>query len=116
LDWFVVVIAPFVIVFTYAFRICQALIYAALGMAFADWFHAKLTYSTLLRVTCVAMSPMIIFTAVTDLFPVPRAFPRSLAWLIHIAIAVGYISFGVKACAMEPPDSQPTPAASAPLA
>jgi hypothetical protein len=92
------------------------LIYAALGLAFANMYHAKLTYTTLLRVTCVAMTPMIIFTTVTDLLPLPRGFPTSLAWLIHIAIAVGYISFAVKACAMESADSQSTPAASAPWA
>jgi len=114
--WIVVLIAPFVIVFTYAFRICQALIYAALGMAFANWFHVKLTYSTLLRIACVALTPVIIFTTVTGLFPLPRTFPRSLLWLIHLAIAVWYISFGVKACATEPAEFPPTPSASAPLA
>jgi hypothetical protein len=116
LTWFVALIAPFVIVFTYAFRICQALIYAALGMAFANWFHVKLTYSTLLRIACVALTPVVIFTTVTDLFPVPRTFPRSLFWLIHLAIAVWYISFAVKACATEPAEFPPAPSASAPLA
>jgi len=116
LTWFVVLIAPFAIVFTYAYRICQALIYALVGMAFASSFHLKLTYSTLLRITCVALTPLVIFTTVTDLLPLHRVFPRLLVWLIHLAIAVLYIGFAVKACAAEPAESPSTPSASAPLA
>ena len=116
LTWFVALIAPFVIVFTYGFRIVQALIYAALGMAFANWYHVKLTYSTLLRFACVALTPVVIFTTVTDLIPAFRTIPRPLVWLIHLAIAVWYISFAVKACATEPAEFPPTPSAAAPLA
>jgi hypothetical protein len=114
--WLVVVITPFVIVFTYGFRICQVLIYAALGMAFASSFHVKLTYSTLLRITCVALTPVVIFTTVTDLFPMLRTFPRLLVWPIHLAIALFYIGFAVKACASEPAGFPSTPSAAAPLA
>jgi len=114
--WIVLLIAPLVIVFTYAFRMIQALIYAAVGMAFANWFHVKLTYNELLRIVCVALTPVIIFTMVTDLLPMFRTFPRPLVWLIHLAIALWYISFAVKACAAEPSDFPSTPSASAPLA
>jgi uncharacterized protein DUF1189 len=114
--WNMLLIAPLVIVFTYAFRMIQTLIYAAVGMAFANWFHAKLTYSALLRIACVALTPVVIFTMVTDLLPMFRTFPRPLVWLIHIAIALWYISFTVKAGAGEPADSPSTPSASAPLA
>jgi hypothetical protein len=114
--WIVLLIAPLVIVFTYAFRMIQALIYAAVGMAFANWFHVKLTYSALLRIACVALTPVVIFIMVTDLLPMFRTFPRPLVWLIHIAIALWYVSFAVKSCAGEPADSPSTPSASAPLA
>jgi len=116
LTWFTVLITPFVIVFTYGFRIVQALIYAALGMALANGFHVKLTYSTLLRLACVALTPVVIFTTVTDLIPVFRALPRPLVFLIHLAIAVWYLSVAVKACATEPAVSPSTPSASAPQA
>lgn len=100
--WIVVLIAPFMIVFTYAFRIVQALIYAAIGMAFAHSLKTKLTYGTLLRLTCVALTPMIIFTTVTSLLTLPLKFPRPFVWLVHLVIAVLYIRFAVKACADEP--------------
>jgi hypothetical protein len=114
--WIVLLIAPLVIAFTYAFRILQALVYAALGMAFANWFHVKLTYRALLRIACVALTPVMIFTMVTDLLPMFRTFPPPLVWLIHLIIAVWYISFGVKACAAEPAESRSAPSASGPLA
>jgi hypothetical protein len=116
LTWFVALIAPFVIVFTYAYRICQALIYAALGMAFASWFHVKLTYSTMLRIVCVALTPVQIFATVTDLLHVFRTLPWLLGWLIHFPIAILYIGFAVKACATEPAGFPPASSASAPLA
>ena len=112
----VALVAPFAIVISYAFRICQALIYAVLGMAFASSFHVKLTYSTLLRITCVALTPVVIFTTLTDLLPLHGTFPRPFVWLIHVTIAVLYIRFAVKACAEEPAESLSTPSASAPLA
>lgn len=114
--WIVVVMAPIVIIFTYAFRIVQALIYAALGMAFASSFRLKLTYGTLVRITCVALTPVIIFTMATDLIPMHRTFPRTLVWLVHIAIAVIYLRFGVKACVVKPDEPAPTPLEPSPLA
>ena len=114
--WFVALITPFVICCSYAFRICQALIYAAVGLAFANSFHVKLAYDTLLRIACVALTPVIIFSIVTDLLPGFRTFPRPILWLIDIAIAVWYVSFGVKACATEPPEFPPSETTSAPLA
>jgi len=100
--WIVAVIAPFVIAFTYAFRIVQALIYAGVGALFANSFHVKLPYSALLRVACVALTPVIIFTAVWDLLPIPKAFPTIAVWLIRLAIALAYIHLAIKAYAAEP--------------
>ena len=111
----VVFIAPFVIGFTYAFRIVQALIYAALGLAFASSFRVKLTYPTLLRMTCVALTPLVIITTLTGLLPLHHVFPRPLVWLFHLAIAVGYVGFAVKACAEGPAESPSISSASAPL-
>jgi len=115
LTWFVTAIAPFVIVFTYGFRVVQALIYAGLGMAFANWYHVKLPYSTLLRLACVALTPVVIFTMVTDLIPAFHTIPGPLVGLIHLAIAIWYISFAVKACADEPAESSPASSPPAPL-
>jgi hypothetical protein len=108
---FVAVIAPFVIVFSFVFRIVQALIYAAVGMAFASMYHVKLGYETLLRLTCVALTPVIIFTTVTDLLLVHHTVPRPLLWLVHLAIAIWYVSFAVKSCPAVPLESSPAPAA-----
>ena len=116
LTWIVVLTAPLVIALSYGFRIGQALIYAALGMAFANSFHVKLTYGALLRIACVALTPVIIFTTVTDLLPLPRTFPWLGGWLIHLVIAVLYIRFAVKACAARPAEPPSAPSASAPLA
>jgi hypothetical protein len=116
LTWIVVLTAPLVIALSYGFRIGQALIYAALGMVFANSFHVQLTYSTLLRIACVALTPVVIFTTVTALLPMFRAFPWLGGWLIHLVIAVLYIRFAVKACAAEPVESPSAPSVSAPLA
>jgi hypothetical protein len=85
-------------------------------MAFANWFRVKLSYNALLRLACVALTPLMIFTAVTDLLPMFRTIPQPLIWLIHLAIAVWYISFAVKACATERAEFPPTPSAASPLA
>ena len=99
--WFVVLITPFVVAFAFAFHICQALFYAGLGMAFANGYHVKLGFNSLLRIACVALTPVIMLSALTDLWRASPPFPRLLLWLIHIAITVWYVSFGVKACATE---------------
>jgi hypothetical protein len=115
LTWLVVLITPFAIGFAYAFRICQALVYAAVGMAFASRYRVPLNYSALLRIACVAVTPVIAVIALTDLLPLPPSFPHSLLWLMHIVIAIWYIAFGVKACAAEPVEFVPPPSPPAPV-
>ena len=115
LTWFVVFIAPWVIVFTFAFRIVQALVYGAVGMAFANSFRVKLTYSALLRLTCVALTPVVFITTAAEFLPLHYPFPRFWAWMFHVALALFYLGFAVKACATAAVASPPTPASPAPL-
>lgn len=108
LSWLVLIIAPFVILFTFAFRIIQALLYAAIGLAFADSFHVKLTYSAVLRITCVVLTPVIALTTLAGLLPLRIQIPWTVNWLIHLVIAMAYLAFALKACAAEPPVNEST--------
>jgi hypothetical protein len=115
LTWFVVFIAPWLIAFTYVFRMIQALIYAAVGVAFANSFRVKLTYSALLRLTCVALTPVVFITTLAEFLPLHIGFPRFWTWMFHVVIALFYLGFAVKACAAERVASPTMPAAPAPL-
>ncbi len=91
--WFGVVFYLIVLPSEYVYRILQALLYAALGLAFCMSLKMELPYLTVLRLTVVALTPVILVQTVLTLLSlnVPGL------WLLSLAGALGYLYFALKA-------------------
>jgi hypothetical protein len=87
-----VVIIPVVLVGSYAYRLVQALIYAAIGLIFNSALKAGLKYPALIRLSFIAVTPVVILDTIRDLAGV--AIPY---WaFICLLIAMAYLFFGVR--------------------
>lgn len=96
----------FVLLFSFLYRVAQVALYAAVGIAFARSMNVALAYPALMRLAAVAVTPAMILNEVVDLTPghIPM-------WsLICLAMALGYLYFGIKA------NAAPIPATAAPSA
>jgi hypothetical protein len=97
-----VVAFPFVVLVSFCFRMTQALMYAVVGLAFSRLQGMRLSFATLCRLAIVALTPVIVLQMVIDLSGAEAPFPR----VAFLAIALGYLFFGIKAC-MEPKGEEP---------
>jgi Protein of unknown function (DUF1189) len=91
--WFFVIIYPFALLFSYAFRLLQVLLYAAIGIMYDRSLKAGLGYSGLLRVAAVAITPAVILNTVRF----SLGFDVSGWSIIMFISAMAYIFFGVAA-------------------
>ena len=88
-----VVFFPFAVVGSFAFRIVQVLIYAAIGLLFAKWCKTNLSYQPLLRLSVMAVTPVIIVSTAVGIAGVEIPL-RSLLYFIG---AMVYLFLGVNA-------------------
>jgi hypothetical protein len=103
--WFLIAAYPFVVAFVYAYRIVQALLYAAIGLIFASIFKVNLRYAALIRLSVMAVTPAIILNTVVSLTGAHIPY-----WsLLCFVIAMAYLFFGVKSSRL------PEPATIAPI-
>jgi uncharacterized protein DUF1189 len=85
---------PVALLGSYAYRILQALIYAAIGILFANLVKAPLEFPQLLRLACVAMTPAVLADTLRGIL----GYPSSLLWLFAcFLLAMGYLLFAVSA-------------------
>jgi hypothetical protein len=90
--WFVPVLYPLAVIFSFIFRAIQILIYALIGLLFANMLHAKLSYKTLMRLSAIAITPVLVLNLLFEFVPI-----RIPWWfLLGIVIALGYLFFAVK--------------------
>ncbi len=96
------VMYPLALVFSYACRIVQALIYAAIGLLFAHGFKTKIEYPAMLRLAVVAVTPAIIIKTIIDLAGVAYCGTG----MLYLGIAMAYLAVGVHAVseAQQPAD------------
>jgi uncharacterized protein DUF1189 len=87
------VIFPLGVAFSFVFRAIQILIYAAVGLLFAQMMNTSLPYQTLMRLTAVALTPIVVLNLILEFLP----FRIPGWWLIGIVIGLGYLFFAVKA-------------------
>jgi hypothetical protein len=87
-------IYPFVLLGSFISRIIQSLIYAAIGLAFAWWCKAKLSYPALIRLAVTALTPCIIVRTIFEYASVKLL----LAGLWFFLAAMVFLLYGVKAC------------------
>jgi len=96
--WLIIGIYPFVLAFSFAYRVVQALVYGAIGLALANALRVGLGYAATIRLAVLAVTPVLLLDAVMGL-----ADARFFGWsLVCLGIAMGYLFFGVKACATAP--------------
>lgn len=95
LDYFVFVLFPLALLFSFSFRIIQTLIFSLVGMALAKNLKIRLKVSSLVSLAIVSMTPAIILDAVHNYVDV--TIPSW--WLIDFLVAMGYLFFAVKAVA-----------------
>jgi hypothetical protein len=109
--WFIPVLYPLAVIFSFIFRAIQLLIYALIGLLFARMLHANLSYKTLVRLSAIAITPVLVLDLVFEFVPIH--IPR---WtLLGIVIALAYLFFAVKVNAdaeevpaYQPPTAYPT--------
>jgi hypothetical protein len=109
--WLAVVFYPFALLFSFLYRAVQVLIYAAIGIAFANAAKAGLSYPDLMRITAVAITPAVLVDVLRELL----AIPIPMWWLLCFIIAMFYLHFAIHAirdaeaatAAAPPPPSPP---------
>jgi ABC-type sugar transport system permease subunit len=109
--WFVPVLYPLALIFSFIFRAIQIVVYTLVGLLFARILHAKLDFKTLMRLAAIAITPVLVLNLLFEFLP--RHIPR---WsLIGIVIALAYLFFAVKVNAepedvplYQPPTAYPT--------
>ena len=100
---------PMALLFSFIFRAIQILIYALIGLAFANMLHVKLEYKTLMRLAAVALTPVLVLDLVLEFVPL-----RIPLWsVLGVLIGLGYLFFAIKSNA-EPETIAPVYAPGAP--
>jgi hypothetical protein len=102
--WFGVVMYPTVLLGSYVYRVVQALVYGLIGLGFASAVRARLTYQDAMRLSVVAVTPVIVLDTALGLAGVGIA-SGFLWWLVCLAIAMAYLFLGVKWAAERPPEA-----------
>lgn len=91
--WLPVLLYPFAVLFSFLYRIVQALLYAAIGLLFAKALKASLGYAALLRLAVVSITPVILLSTAGELAGV--TIPSW--WLLAFIVAMAYLFFAIKA-------------------
>lgn len=105
------ILFPFAVLGSFVFRIVQVLIYGAIGVLFAKLCKARVPYQALVRLSVMAITPVIIVTTIVELAAVRIPFQDLVAFLA----AMVYLFFAVKAVGKgdsqtpirEEPDARP---------
>jgi len=98
---------PLALLGSFSVRIIQVLLYAAVGILFSSWCKSKRTYVELLRLSVVALTPIIIIKTILGIAQVGVP----LAGLWYFLAAMGYLFFGIKTASLEegPANAPPLP-------
>ncbi len=91
--WFPLIAYPFAVAGSFVYRIIQVLIYALIGMLFASILKTTLDYAALVRLSVIAITPVVLLNTLRRLLDVHVP----LTWLISFAIAMVYLFMAVKA-------------------
>lgn len=96
--WFLWLFYPLMVLCAFIYRVIESLFYALLGMLLMNG-KARLPCIDLLRVTVVALTPVIIIsTVLVGLFAI--SFPFD--WLCYFLLSMIYLAFGLSSCKSEP--------------
>lgn len=100
-SWITLLLFPLVLLFSYCYRVFQVFIYGLIGLIFAKISHASLDFMASVRLSIIAITPVLVLDTVLDLAKVHVP----SWWLICFLIAMGYLFFGIKANAVAQPQA-----------
>ncbi len=84
---------PAGVLWSFSYRLTQALVFAVIGLILANTMNLGLPYATLVRISVVALTPLILIRTVQSL----GGFSIPLWWLVGFVIFVAYLYFGLQA-------------------
>lgn len=93
LEYFIYVLYPFALLFSFLLRVAEALIFAAIGLSFARNLRVSLRYRALVSLAIVSMTPSLILDTVYNYLEIDVPF----WWLLNFVLAMGYLFFAVRA-------------------
>ncbi|MGL4206387.1 MAG: DUF1189 family protein [Aeromonadaceae bacterium] len=79
------------------YRMAQVFLYAVGGLLFASLLKVSLPYTVLLRLTCVAMTPGLLLTALLELFGIGLP----LGGLLFFILSQLYLYFAIRSVALD---------------
>ncbi len=91
--WIPIVAYPFALVWSYAYRLLQVLIYSLFAVLIARQQRLPLEFPALYAITLVAITPAVYLKTIVGL----SEFEMPLPFIPHIALALGYVYFAVSA-------------------
>lgn len=86
-----VVLLPILILGSYFYRLIQGLIFAVIGMIFAALMGIRVNYSTVYKLTIVALTPAIVLSTIFNLFGIYFY----LQMLSYFVISMAYLIFAI---------------------
>jgi len=92
-SWTWLMLFPVLILFSLFYRLVQSVIYGVFGKIFAAIAGVNLTYANILKLTMVALTPVIFISMILDWYSLH--FPY--AWLFYFVLAMAYLIFGIYA-------------------
>ncbi len=93
LEYFIYVLYPLALLFSFLLRIIEALIFGAIGISFARSLRIFLRYRALVSLAIISMTPSIILDTIYNYLEIDLPF----WWFFNLAVAMGYLFFAVKA-------------------
>jgi hypothetical protein len=96
-----IVLLGFGLLFSYAYRIIQILIYALIGMIFNAILGRKLPYESLMSLSIICITPAIILSTIFAIFFI--YFPYE--WLFYFLLSMVYLFFAIKATPKNQPET-----------
>jgi Protein of unknown function (DUF1189) len=94
-----VIFFPFAVLGSFAYRVVQVLIYAAIGLLFAKWCRTDRPYPTLVRLSVMAVTPVIVVSTVIETAGLRIPLPG----LLYFVAAMVYLFLGIKAVSRQEP-------------
>ena len=101
-SWLVPLLFPIILLFSYCYRLFQALVYGLIGLIIAQVLHVPLGLMASVRLAIIAITPVLILDTLLGL----TEFRLPAWWLLGFAIAMGYLFFGIKAASSAPPPGE----------
>jgi hypothetical protein len=94
-DWAAITFYPAAVFLAYLYRAVQMIFFALLTLAYARIIGLTLSFPAGMRLSAIAMTPMIAIFTLAGFFDVQIPLP----WLVGTAITASYLFFGIRAVA-----------------